>query len=152
MQDEALNYLPDTRTMSLPEMIQLVAQEGFELVDEDHDLLGMNRDQLLIVAHEFDVEANGEDLTDQELRELVIEAVDNWGGSDIKDTYQETIDQNATPAQVMQWILVDEYVACRLSEKGEVTLNLGFSHFWGRQGTGQAYYLDNVIEEIALGE
>ena len=47
--------------------------------------------------------------------------------------------------EVLEWWLVTPY----LKEKGEVILSDYDCYWWGRQTSGQALYMDGVIQEIA---
>ena len=49
---------------------------------------------------------------------------------------------------VVEW-LVTPYMAELLKEKGEVILSDYDCYWWGRTTSGQALYMDGVIQEIA---
>lgn len=51
--------------------------------------------------------------------------------------------------EVMEWWLVTPYMAELLKEKGEVILSDYDCYWWGRTTSGQALYMDGVIQEIA---
>ena len=55
--------------------------------------------------------------------------------------------QQATP-EVFEWWLVTESFANILADEGEVIVNKYNCHWWGRTTTGQAIYMDGVIEDI----
>ena len=52
-------------------------------------------------------------------------------------------------SDVLEWWLVTPYMAELLKEKGEVILSDYDCYWWGRQTSGQALYMDGVIQEIA---
>ena len=52
-------------------------------------------------------------------------------------------------SEVLEWWLVTPYMADMLREKGEVILSDYDCYWWGRQTSGQALYMDGVIQEIA---
>ena len=52
-------------------------------------------------------------------------------------------------SEVLEWWLVTPYMAELLKEKGEVILSDYDFYWWGRQTSGQALYMDGVIQEIA---
>ena len=52
-------------------------------------------------------------------------------------------------SEVMEWWLVTPYMAELLKEKGEVILSDYGCYWWGRTTSGQALYMDGVIQEIA---
>ncbi len=56
---------------------------------------------------------------------------------------------NYQDKEVLQWWLVDRYLADRLFEKGEAVIRTIFGNWWGRTCYGQAISMDYVIEEIA---
>ena len=58
----------------------------------------------------------------------------------------QNLDENS---EVMEWWLVAPYMADMLREKGEVILSDYDCYWWGRQTSGQALYMDGVIQEIA---
>ena len=52
-------------------------------------------------------------------------------------------------SEVLEWWLVTSYMAELLKEKGEVILSDYDCYWWGRQTSGQEFYMDGVIQEIA---
>ena len=58
----------------------------------------------------------------------------------------QNLDENS---EVLEWWLVTPYMAELLKEKGEVILSDYDCYWWGRQTSGQALYMDGVIQEIA---
>ena len=58
----------------------------------------------------------------------------------------QNLDENS---EVLEWWLVTPYMAELLKEKGEVILSDYDCCWWGRQTSGQALYMDGVIQEIA---
>lgn len=58
----------------------------------------------------------------------------------------QNFDENS---EIMEWWLVTPYMAELLKEKGEVILSDYDCCWWGRQTSGQALYMDGVIQEIA---
>ena len=52
-------------------------------------------------------------------------------------------------SDVLEWWLVTPYMAELLKEKGEVILSDYDCYWWGRTTSGQALYMDGVIQEIA---
>ena len=58
----------------------------------------------------------------------------------------ENFDENS---EVLEWWLVTPYMAELLKENGEVIFAAYDCYWWGRTTTGQALYMDWVIQEIA---
>ena len=52
---------------------------------------------------------------------------------------------------VMEWWLIDSWLAERLKRAGEVIIEEYGCCWWGRLASGQAIYMDSVIQEIAAG-
>ncbi|CBK64712.1 hypothetical protein [Alistipes shahii] len=50
--------------------------------------------------------------------------------------------------EVLEWWLVTPWLAERLKEQGEVIIDELGCRWWGRQSSGQAIYMDGVIQEI----
>lgn len=49
---------------------------------------------------------------------------------------------------VLEWWLVDSWLAERLKQQGEVIIEEYGCYWWGRSTSGQAIYLDSVIQSI----
>ena len=49
---------------------------------------------------------------------------------------------------VMEWWLIDSWLAERLKEQGEIIIKELGCRWWGRLTSGQAIYMDGVIQEI----
>lgn len=54
-----------------------------------------------------------------------------------------------TDDEVFEWWLVSPYLAGELKEQGEVVIDALGCHWWGRTTSGQAVYMDGVIQQIA---
>lgn len=54
-------------------------------------------------------------------------------------------DDGEVVVEIFEWYHVDRGLAARLAERGEVVLE---GEIWGRQCTGQAIFLDSVMEDI----
>lgn len=52
-------------------------------------------------------------------------------------------------AEVLEWWLVSPWLAERLRDYGEVVIDAMDCHWWGRQTSGQAIYMDAVVWKIA---
>lgn len=50
--------------------------------------------------------------------------------------------------EVLEWWLVTSWLADRLREQGEIIIDELSCHWWGRTSSGQAIYMDHVIEQI----
>jgi len=85
----------------------------------------------------FNKENAGDSITAEAFDKLDEEEQDNY--------FDESEDQ-----EVLEWWLVDRYLADRLFEKGEPVIRTDYiGNWWGRTCCGQAISMDYVIEEIA---
>ena len=50
---------------------------------------------------------------------------------------------------VMEWWLIDSWLAERLKRENQVIIVALGCHWWGRTTSGQAIYMDGVIQKIA---
>lgn len=51
--------------------------------------------------------------------------------------------------EVLEWWLIDSWLAERLRQEGEVVIEEYGCFWWGRSTSGQAICLDSVIQKIA---
>lgn len=51
--------------------------------------------------------------------------------------------------EVLEWWLIDSWLAERLQQEGEVVIEEYGCYWWGRSTSGQAICLDSVIQKIA---
>lgn len=54
----------------------------------------------------------------------------------------------AKQPEIYEWWIVSDFLGKQLIKHGEVVLYDGLNYIWGRQGTGQAIYLDGIIHKI----
>jgi hypothetical protein len=55
---------------------------------------------------------------------------------------------NQEPQEIFEWWLVTGWLLAKLEAHGEPVLYTDYGKWWGRTTTGQAVYIDHVIEEI----
>lgn len=65
------------------------------------------------------------------------------------DFLRQHIKDNASPYEIYEWWLVDEWLTGQLENIGEPTLTDGSSHWWGRTCTGQRITMDGTLQRIA---
>ena len=53
--------------------------------------------------------------------------------------------------EVLEWWLVTSWLVDRLREQGEIIIDELGCHWWGRMSSGQAIYMDHVMQEICRG-
>ena len=67
----------------------------------------------------------------------------------VNESLWETTANTEEYDEVFEWWLVTPYLAELLKENGEVIFADYDCYWWGRTTTGQALYMDWVIQEIA---
>jgi len=59
-------------------------------------------------------------------------------------------DENGEYPEIYEFWSVSEWLANKLEAKGEIIFECLDFIVWGRQATGQAIYMDRVIQDIAI--
>lgn len=67
--------------------------------------------------------------------------------SEAREACQEHAQDN--PAEVYEWWRVSSWLCDKLHEHGEVTIDNGYGHWWGRTCTGQNLLMDGTLQAIA---
>lgn len=68
---------------------------------------------------------------------------------DIANLYSNDNDNDTEDYQeILEWWLCDNWLLEKLEEQGEPILKTDYHNYWGRTCSGQAIYLDSVIETI----
>lgn len=65
------------------------------------------------------------------------------------DRLREIVQDNAEPAEIFEWWLVESGLAEGLRQIGEPVLDNGYGTWWGRTCTGQAILSDGTIQRVA---
>lgn len=65
------------------------------------------------------------------------------------DSILERLENFDEESEVLEWWLVTPYMAEMLKDNGEVIFSDYDCYWWGRQTSGQALYMDHVIQKIA---
>src|SRR5579864_5766786 len=60
----------------------------------------------------------------------------------------ENLDQGSEMQEIYEWWIVSDWLAEKLKKQGEPILDNNYGTWWGRTTTGQAIFLDEVIEDI----
>ena len=53
------------------------------------------------------------------------------------------------PAEVYEWWRVSSWLCDQLHAIGEVTIDNGYGHWWGRTCTGQQWIMDGTLQQVA---
>lgn len=67
----------------------------------------------------------------------------------ITETCREAVQENSEPAEVYEWWRISSWLCDQLHAIGEVTIDNGYGHWWGRQVTGQACIMDGTLQQVA---
>lgn len=96
------------------------------------------------------------DMTQEQMRRITDLHV-LWGQNEVVEELIQAgkIDEEyaypflVSDGEIFEWWLVTRWLAERLKEHGEVVIDAFDCHWWGRQSSGQAVYMDDVIQKIA---
>lgn len=61
---------------------------------------------------------------------------------------QDCFEENQAAQDIFEWWIVSNWLANKLKGQGEPILENDFGTWWGRTCTGQAIYMDEVINDI----
>lgn len=64
---------------------------------------------------------------------------------------QDCFEENQTAQDIFEWWVVSDWLANKLKEQGEPIIDNDFGTWWGRTCSGQAIYMDGVINDIYEG-
>ena len=129
--DNVVNFYVDASSMDIPECLSWLddnvslAQNDAARVEQIRDC--DQRDQAGEVNEDYDA-----DDALYELRALVEDAADADG-----------------PAEILEWYLVDSWLARHLAGIGECVLRAYGCEWWGRRCSGQRIIYDGVLQKIA---
>lgn len=76
--------------------------------------------------------------------ELLAKEIFSW--DDIENIYSPENEEETQ--EIFEWWLVSSWIADKLKEKGEPILDNDYGIWWGRCCSGQAVYMDGVMQEI----
>ena len=82
------------------------------------------------------------------LQKQVIEAMNNKSIDGLAE-WREAVTDNTEAAEVLEWWLVSDWLCGELREVGEVVIDNGYGHWWGRCCTGQAIKCDPTMYLVA---
>ena len=71
-------------------------------------------------------------------------------GYQLSEITQTLIEDAKTEHTIYEWWLVSEWLAATLKQNNQPLLQNAYGTWWGRTCSGQAIYMDNIIQEIAL--
>jgi len=94
-------------------------------------------------------EPEAEQMTEDDLRKAIIDAIDEGGYADNVAEWRDAISDNAEMQEVLEWWRVSSWMYEQLREIGEPGINNGYGHWWGRTCTGQKMIMDGTFQQIA---
>lgn len=106
-----------------------------QIVDQD---IYLNQ-SALVEKYLLDDSMDNDDITNQ----WITDETEGFTPEEIADN------EHWQPKEVLEWHAVSYRLLNRLQAKGEVTLSNQYGLWWGRTTSGQAIYMDSVIEDIA---
>ena len=81
-----------------------------------------------------------------ELKSLQNDNDDLFHCSNCDKTFEDEPENE--PQEILEWWIVDSWLLARLKERGEPVLDNDWGEWWGRCTSGQAIFMDGVIEGI----
>ena len=146
--DEIRGLYADPSEWGLEECREYLSDNGIEEPTEGN-VWKMDRYDLIEQLTNAGIETR-DDETNEALREAVIVNIDDEtidGIEDWRGFCRGHAQEN--PAEVLEWWRVSSWLCARLAEIGEVTIDNGYGHWWGRTCSGQAYIMDGTLQAIA---
>jgi hypothetical protein len=111
----------DPRDLDRETCVELLESVGIECRDEETV-------ETLRVA----VESNIDDET--------LDGLDDW---------RDAVRDNAEPREIYEWWRVSKWLAEKLHEIDQPTLENDYGYWWGRTCTGQAILMDRTLQDVA---
>jgi hypothetical protein len=144
--DEIQNMRPDPSEWGLERCREYLNDHGIDEPTEGN-VWKMDRADLVEQLENVGIECR-DDESDETLREAVIANIDDETISGIED-WREAVRDNAEDEEVLEWWLVSSWLCDKLRDIGEVVIDNGYGHWWGRTCTGQQLIMDGTLQRIA---
>lgn len=143
--DEIRNIYKDPSDWTLEQCRDYVREHG----DEDRvepNPWTMDRDALI---EALDISPSPVINVETLRRELITKIDDETiaGLEDWREAARELAQEN--PQEPYEWWRVSSWLCDQLHAIGEVTIDNGYGHWWGRTCTGQGWIMDGTLQEIA---
>ena len=145
--DEIRNIYTDPSDWDLAACHEYADDHGLDMPDPNP--WTMDRAAIVEALTDASIECRDEE-TIETLREALIVNIDDETIDGI-DTWREVCREYAqdNPAEVYEWWRVSSWLCSQLDKIGEVTIDNGYGHWWGRTCTGQGYIMDGTLQKIA---
>lgn len=145
--DEIRNIYADPSDWDLETCHEYADDNGIDAPDPNP--WTMDRMAIVEALTDVSIDCRDEETIDT-LRDALIANMDDEtiaGLGDWRNVCRDYAQDN--PAEVYEWWRVSSWLCDKLHEIGEVTIDNGYGHWWGRTCTGQAYIMDGTLQKIA---
>jgi hypothetical protein len=145
--DQIRNLYADPSEWNLERCREYASDHGLDTPDPDP--WTMDRAALVEALTAVSIDTRDEESIET-LREALIVNIDDetiTGLEDWRDACREHAQEN--PAEVYEWWRVSSWLCDQLHAIGEVTIDNGYGHWWGRTCTGQGLIMDGTLQMIA---
>ncbi len=146
--DELVNLYADPSDWTLEQCREYIDDNGLEEPTEGN-VWKMDRADLVEQLENAGIESS-DDESDETLREAVIINIDDEtldGIDDWRNVCRDYAQDN--PAEVFEWWRVSSWLCDKLKDIGEVVIDNGYGHWWGRTCTGQGFLMDGTLQRVA---
>lgn len=144
--DDIENMYPDPSEWTLAECRKYLDDIGVNHPSPDPWNKDMGRDQIVELLTDVGIQCYDHEDTDTLLTAL-IENIDDGTIGGLED-WREAVRDNGEAQNVYEWWLVTEWLCEKLRERGEVVIDNGYGHWWGRTCTGQSALVDPTFWDI----
>lgn len=146
--EEIRNLYRDPSDWTLEKCREYLSDYGGDEPDDPNPWT-MDRDAIVEALNDVSIECT-DDESIETLREALITNIDDET-IDGLDTWREACRDHAqdNPAEVFEWWRVSSWLCGQLDAIGEVTIDNGYGHWWGRTCTGQGFIMDGTLQQVA---
>jgi hypothetical protein len=147
--DKFSNMRADPSAWNLARCKEWLDDNGYD--HPDPDPWSMDRETMLpLFTVEYTRLGRAVDLTDEQLRSLLVEDIDDEV-IDGLEAWRELVNDHAGEheAEVYEWWRVTDWFARKLETIGECVLDNNYGTWWGRQATGQSMEMDGTLQRVA---
>lgn len=138
-----MDFLMRQDTPEAYELLESIPFDDWNSAAYDY-IMNLEGEELKEIAGSYDLPQIERGESEQSIREAL-----NSAASEDYQSFCQDNDIEPYTLEIFEWWIVTDYLASKLENKGEVILDdVHGLTIWGRTCTGQAIYLDSVIEEI----
>ncbi len=149
------NHIGENQTMLVEELFE----RGLFAYDDVVNFVVIDRDAFADAFYETmcdeycsrdDGSHTEKDLYDQVYADYNLMEMDENDIRDVCEEYDLDYDYWRTTQSIYGWWQVSDWLAGQLKRKGEPVLENDYGTWWGRTACGQAIYMDEVMQSLAL--